>query len=110
MFVNDLIEWIDESGNNFVERVLWIDEGYVIAFVYDINAKTGFPEDKKVSEIKEAIANGHALKLKSDPWARIVREEDLSEKEKELRDRAWQIISFIVTQNPQHTIGIIEVL
>ncbi len=27
LFVNDLIEWIDESGNNFVERVLWIDEG-----------------------------------------------------------------------------------
>ncbi|MGF1987477.1 MAG: Mu transposase C-terminal domain-containing protein [Nostoc sp. ZfuVER08] len=100
LFVNDLIEWIDESGNNFIERVLWIDEGYVIAFVYDINAKTGFPEAKKVSEIKEAICDGHALKLKSDPWARIVRDEDLSPKEKELRDRAWQIISFIVTQEP----------
>ncbi|WP_066378030.1 Mu transposase C-terminal domain-containing protein [Anabaena sp. CA = ATCC 33047] len=100
LFVNDLIEWIDESGNNFIERVLWIDEGYIIAFVYDINAKTGFPEAKKVSEIREAISDGRALKLKSDPWARIVRDEDLSEKEKELRDRAWQIISFIVTQEP----------
>lgn len=40
------------------------------------------------------------MKLKSDLWARIVRDEDLSEKEKELRDRAWQIISFIVTQEP----------
>ncbi|MBD2441547.1 Mu transposase C-terminal domain-containing protein [Nostoc sp. FACHB-110] len=100
LFVNDLIEWIDESGNNFIERVLWIDEGYIIAFVYDINAKTGFPEAKKVSEIREAISDGHALKLKLDPWARIVRDEDLSPKEKELRDRAWQIISFIVTQEP----------
>ncbi|MBD2359780.1 DDE-type integrase/transposase/recombinase [Anabaena minutissima FACHB-250] len=100
LFVNDLIKWIDESGNNFIERVLWIDEGYVIAFVYDINAKTGFPKPKKVSEIIEAISDGCALKLKSDPWARIVRDEDLSEKEKELRDRAWQIISFIVTQEP----------
>ncbi|MBD2451000.1 DDE-type integrase/transposase/recombinase [Nostoc sp. FACHB-152] len=100
LFVNDLIEWIDESGNNFIERVLWIDEGYIIAFVYDINAKTGFPEAKKVSEIREAISDGHALKLKSDPWARIVRDEDLSPKEKKLRDRAWQIISFIVTQEP----------
>lgn len=29
LFVNDLIEWIDESGNSFIERVLWIDEGYI---------------------------------------------------------------------------------
>lgn len=100
LFVNDLIEWIDESGNNFVERVLWIDEGYTIAFVFDINIKTGFPEPKKISEIIEAISDSRALKLKSDPWARIVRDEDLSEKEKELRDRAWQIISFIITQEP----------
>ena len=100
LFVNELIEWIDESGNNLIERVLWIDEGYVIAFVFDINAQTGFPEPKKVSEIIEAISDGKALKLKSDPWARIVRDEDLSDKEKELRDRAWQIISFIVTQEP----------
>ncbi len=91
LFVNDLIEWIDESGNSFIERVLWIDEGYIIAFVFNINTKTGFPEPKKVSEIIEAISDGRVLKLKSDPWARIVTEEDLSEKEKELRDRAWQI-------------------
>ncbi|MEH1940802.1 MAG: hypothetical protein V7L01_11360 [Nostoc sp.] len=100
LFVNDLIEWIDESGNNFIERVLWIDEGYILAFVFNINTKTGFPELKKVSEIIEAFSDGTALKLKSDPWARIVTEEDLSEKEKELRDRAWQIISFIVIQEP----------
>ncbi|MEH2379290.1 MAG: Mu transposase C-terminal domain-containing protein [Nostoc sp.] len=100
LFVNDLIEWIDESGNSFIERVLWIDEGYIIAFVFNINTKTGFPEPKKVSEIIEAISDGRVLKLKSDPWARIVTEEDLSEKEKELRDRAWQIISFIVIQEP----------
>ncbi len=100
LFVNDLIEWINESGNNCIERVLWIDEESIIAFVYDINAKTGFPEAKEVSEIMEAINDGRALKLKLDPWARIVREEDLSEKEKEIRDKAWRIISSIVTQEP----------
>ena len=43
LFVNDLIEWVDELGNSFIERILWIDEGYVIAFTIDINVKTGFP-------------------------------------------------------------------
>lgn len=100
LFVNNLIEWIDKSGKNSIERVLWIEKGNIIAFVFDINAQTGFPEPKKVSELIEAISDGSALKLKSDPWARIVRDEDLSGKEKELRDRAWEIISFIVTQEP----------
>jgi hypothetical protein len=100
LFVNDLIEWIDEAGSNLIERVLWIDEGYIIAFVFNIHAEKGFPEPKKVSEIKEAISDGRALKLKLDPWARIVRDEDLSDKEKEIRDKAWEIISSIVVQEP----------
>ncbi len=100
LFVNNLIEWVDESGNNFVERILWIDEGYVIAFTIDINVKTGFPSPKRVSDIQEAINEGHALKLKTDPWARIVRDEDLSDKEKEIRDKYWDIISPIVIQEP----------
>ncbi|MFN6561135.1 MAG: hypothetical protein RMY28_015285 [Nostoc sp. ChiSLP01] len=96
--VNDLIEWVDISGNNFVERILWIDKGYVIAFTIDINVKTGFPVPKRVSDIQEAINKGHALKLKTDPWARFVRDEDLSDKEKEIRDKYWDIISPIVIQ------------
>ena len=100
LFVNDLIEWVDESGNSFVERILWIDEGYVIVFTLDINVKTGFPVPKRVSDIQEAINEGRALKLKTDPWARIVRDEDLSHKEKEIRDKYWDLISSIVIQEP----------
>ncbi|MBW4599033.1 MAG: transposase family protein [Calothrix sp. FI2-JRJ7] len=98
--VNDLIEWLDESGNSFVERVLWIDEGYVMAFTIDINAKTGFPVSKSIFNIQESINEGRALKLKSDPWAKIVRDGDLSHKEKEIRDKYWDIISSIVIQEP----------
>lgn len=98
--VNDLIEWVDASGNSFVERILWIDEGYTITFVIDINLKKGFPVSKRVSDIQEAINEGNALKLKTDPWARIIKDEDLSEKEKDIRDKYWNIISPIVTQEP----------
>lgn len=83
LFVNDLIEWIDESGNNVIERVLWIDSNYSLAFVFDIQAKKGFPEPKTVSEIKQAIKTGRALKLKNDPWARIVKDDWLTKTEKD---------------------------
>jgi hypothetical protein len=100
LFVNELIEWQDDSEIPLIERVLWIDEGYIIAFVFDINAKKGFPQPKKVSEILEAIAAGLVIKQTLDPWARTVRDESLTQKEKEVRDKAWEIISSIVVQEP----------
>ena len=100
LYVNDLIEWIDESGSSFVERITWIDDDYTIAFTIDINISTGFPNPKKVTDLLEAINEGSILKIKTDPWARIVREEDLSQKEKEIRDKYWDLISPIVIQEP----------
>lgn len=100
IYVNDIIEWLDQSENKLIERVLWIDEDYTLAFVFDINSQKGFPEPRKISEIKAAISDGSAYKTISDPWARIVREEELSNKNKEIRNNAWEVISSLVIQEP----------
>lgn len=100
LFVNDLIEWIDSDPPNLIERVLWIDSGYNIAFVFDINAKKGFPEAKKVSEIRVAIHTEQALKLKQDPWARHLSDEDLTKIQKDYRENAWSLISSLVEKEP----------
>ncbi len=84
LFTNDLIEWKNSSDNPLVERVLWIDEGYVIAFLFDINAKLGFPQARRVSEILEALSEGSATKLSNDPWARIVSDADLTDRAKHI--------------------------
>lgn len=77
LFVNDLIKWEPDSENPIIERILWIDEDNTIAFMFDINAESGFPVPRKVSDVIEALSEGYACKLLDDPWARIVREEDL---------------------------------
>ncbi|WP_414756288.1 DNA-binding protein [Anabaena sp. CCY 9910] len=100
LFVNDLIEWIVYQNTHIVERIIWIDEGYIIAFVIDINAKKGLPEPKKISDILEAISEGVAFKQQQDPWARIIRDENLTDKEKEYRDKAWEIISSLIIEEP----------
>ena len=101
LYVNDLIEWVDEAGKSRVERIVWIDENYIIAFVFDINTDKGLPTIKRINEIEEAISEGLALKLKSDPWLRIVKEDNLSEKELKIRDRAWKFIADLVEQEPE---------
>ena len=35
IFVNDLIGWKQQEDNTLVERVLWIDDDYIMAFVLD---------------------------------------------------------------------------
>ncbi len=100
LYVNDLIEWLDESGETTVERIVWIDENYIIAFLFDINTNKGLPYPKRISEIEEAIAEEYAWKLKSDPWLKIVTEDQLSDKEIEIRNRAWKVISNLVQQEP----------
>lgn len=100
LFINDLIEWESDGNSQLIERIIWLDEGYIIAFVIDVNSKKGLPKPKKVSEILEALSEGVAFKQKQDPWARIVREENLTEREKEYRDKAWEIILSLVANEP----------
>ena len=98
--VNDLIKWSEQSDDNLVERIVWIDDGRSIAFLFDINAKKGFPYPKSISEITEEIADGIASKNPNDPWERIIQDDNLSEREIEVRDKAWNIISSLVAQEP----------
>ena len=101
IFVNDLIQWqSDEKNNPLIERVVWIDDGYAVAFIINIYANKGFPRSYAIKDLKEALKNQEASKLEVDPWGRIVQEDSLSPKEKELRDNAWEIISPLVTQEP----------
>lgn len=100
LFVNDLIKWEPDSENPIIERILWIDEDYTIAFMFDINAESGFPVPRRVSDVTESLGEGCASKILDDPWVRIVRDEDLPEKTREKRDKAWQIISGLVAQEP----------
>ena len=101
LYANDLIEWVDDEGKSKVERILWIDENYIIAFIFDINTNKGVPSAKRISDIEEEIDEGTAIKLKSDPWLRIVTQDNLSKKEIEIRDKIWKIIAEIVEQEPE---------
>jgi hypothetical protein len=100
-FVNNLIEWfLDSSEGKKTDRVLWINEHYEIAFLIDINEEKALPRQVLISEIEDAIKSSAAIIVKKDPWTRIIVEEQLSSKEKLLRDNAWEIISQIVGQEP----------
>lgn len=96
--VNDVILWND---NERLDRVLWIDEGNIIAFCIDMTTKTGFPRIVKVSMIVQSLLRGDASILDNDPYARIVKEDELTESERKIRDTAWMIVSNVISRAPE---------
>ncbi|MHB1393468.1 MAG: hypothetical protein ACYCYE_10415 [Clostridia bacterium] len=96
VYVNDLIKWNGNSGPELIERVLWVDPDNIIAYLIDINADEGFPVLRCIKEINDALVSNEAMRIENYPFVRLVKGEELNEKERDIRDRAWAIISEMV--------------
>lgn len=96
--VNDLIKYGDIKTNQ-VERILWIDEDIQWIFVIDVSSDKAFPVMKKGSEIIGFLETGLAAKLDQDSLFKVVDEESLTDKEKSIREKAWNIISPLISSD-----------
>lgn len=79
------------------ERILWLDELDDAAFLIEIHSKKGLPYFSRLSTLKQAIAASEIILSSEDPWARVIDEEGLTDKEKQIRDRAWEAIENLVS-------------
>ena len=92
--VNDLLEYKDKEIGT--KRVVYLDQSEDIAYISDLYGKSGLPKFQRISSLARDIEENRAKICKKDPYARFVSEEELSIKEKEIRDDAWKIIEEIV--------------
>ncbi|NLI58796.1 MAG: DDE-type integrase/transposase/recombinase [Clostridium sp.] len=97
--VNTLIKWGQDNDKESVERILWLDRQQNLAYVINIYSNES-PFPRCISDIEECIKQGIAGLLDSDPFVKVVDEGELSEKSKEIRDRAWEVIKELVTLEP----------
>lgn len=93
LFVNTLIYWKDKD---ITERVLWTDVKSDVAFLIDINENTYKPTFRVLSDICDNLNWGYASIVKEDPYSRIIAEENIKDSRKEKRDKAWDVVSFII--------------
>lgn len=94
VFVNMLIRWEQEEK---IERVLWMSYADNLAFLIDINANTYRPLLKEISELERCMENGSAEKIDKDPWFLFHREEEIKEKYRQIRYKAWEVVSYILS-------------
>lgn len=98
IFVNEILE-NPESKQIF--RVLWIDEGNVIAYLIDIFDVKALPFKKTIRELKEDIIQDILIKTKEDPFPNLYNSEELPEKYLEIRNSAWDVIKDMVSDEPR---------
>ncbi|WP_223226306.1 Mu transposase C-terminal domain-containing protein [Sporomusa sp. GT1] len=94
---NELIQY-DHQGQSITERILFIDEANDTVVAINISLQS-LPVSKTLSEVLQSLRNGEMRKISDDPWIRIVDETSLSDKEKQIRARAWEIIGPMFTSD-----------
>ena len=97
--VNTLIKWVQDNGKESVERILWLNRQQNLAYVINIYLNES-PFPRSISDIEEGIKQGIAGILENDTFVKVVDEGELSEKSKEIRDKAWEVIKELVTLEP----------
>lgn len=95
--INMLIKWINEA--NRIYRVVWIDKKIDLAYLIDVQSNK-FPIGVRLTYVIDAITNGVAIIKKEDNLISFAMEEEIPTLYKEYRDRAWEIISLLVEQEP----------
>ena len=69
-----------------VERVLWIDEGNIIAYCIDILLDKGFPRKVRITDLRDNLNRGELEILNDDPFGKIAQDADLSKSELKIRN------------------------
>lgn len=100
--ISMIIEWLGSEGTPpLLERVLWLDSAGEAVYVIAILDPVSLPFLRTRTEIEQAFQEEAAIRRTMDPFAALVAPSKISAKHQEIRDRNWDKISGLVTQEPE---------
>jgi hypothetical protein len=102
--VNELLKFNDDSETPITERILWIDEGNIVAFTIDINSEDALPTLRKVRDLSEGLGSGSLSRVIGDPHLKLILEDDLDDKRKEIMEKAWKVINLVAKESNEPAI------
>lgn len=95
--VNELIQDVETK---ITFRLLWIDEGNIIAYLIDIKSEKAIPFNMSIKEIIQGLNEGTYIKLEGVNSNLAFINIDISEKMLTHRDKAWGIIKNLIKDEP----------
>ncbi|MDR0287355.1 MAG: DDE-type integrase/transposase/recombinase, partial [Clostridiales bacterium] len=99
--MNEILEnmLIKESGDGHIWRILWVSEANDFAYIFNVNT-TEMPSSVSCNELKSKIDDGFFTIQESDPYLLVISENELSDKERLVRDEIWNLMSNALTSEP----------
>lgn len=89
-----------KTGPDSTLRILWLDEENDEVFTMHIFAQGALPEIGKLSHLRKAIKQGKITEVTDDPWQQTEKESKINAKSKEIRDKAYKIVNYIASNEP----------
>ncbi len=84
------------------ERVLHVDPAKDLVIILDVGSEKALPSWRKLSGVRRDFEEGRRRVLRRDPWLGVARSDDqLTDAEREGRDRAWSVIEPVVMAGPE---------
>ncbi|KQL43632.1 transposase [Brevibacillus choshinensis] len=105
LVTNTVVEWknIDAEplDKGHIERILWIDSQRKKVVTIALDDEKAFPQVRTVEEyVKSALEKHHRVIEYIQFPNLFIEEASIPQKHKEIRDKAWEVISPIVEQEP----------
>ncbi len=90
-----------DNEDNYMYRILWVDVKSDTVFVINLNRINTLPNKISYKVLNELLYNGTCKVLPEQFKHRVLREDQIKEKDKGIRDKAWDIIKSIYKVEPQ---------
>lgn len=98
LYINSVIEWVNNGENSQLERILWINPVDQILVTIDLLNSKAMPVLKNISEIDYALTSGTARITEVKVDGRVII--DIPEKHARFRNEAWNLIEPLVKAEP----------
>ena len=94
--VNMLIQFMGEDGSpDHIERILWTDGLQKEVVTIEIFGRTSLPKFRQVDDLLTLVSLGQVIAMSDDPHMKLITENSITEKERTIRDKAWEIIQVV---------------
>ncbi|NRT78220.1 Mu transposase C-terminal domain-containing protein [Clostridium beijerinckii] len=89
---------IQNINDNFKVRIVFIDKETELCYFVKLNSDTAIPQLMHINEIEDLI-NEEVAVVVPDPYRKVINEEEISDKQKYIRDEKWKIIEYVWNEN-----------
>ncbi|MDD2299201.1 MAG: DDE-type integrase/transposase/recombinase [Fermentimonas sp.] len=100
--LNAVLQNVITEENKTIQRnrIIWVTPDNEYVYLINLEGDGSFPFVTSMDEIEIGLETGDLIYIK-DPYAKILNDEDISSKQKDARERDWEVVQFLWGEKPE---------